>query len=85
LLVQTMLLDRGASEVVELIISLAHKMKLTVIGEGIETLKQLDRLLELGCDQGQGFVFSQPVDAATAERLLRQQIPLSNSKVAGAR
>jgi diguanylate cyclase (GGDEF)-like protein/PAS domain S-box-containing protein len=84
-LIHAMLLDRSASDIVELIIFLTHKLKLKVIAEGIESAKQLERLRELGCDQGQGFLFSQPVEAAEAERLLRQQIPISNSKVAGAR
>jgi diguanylate cyclase (GGDEF)-like protein/PAS domain S-box-containing protein len=83
-LVHALLLDRSASDIVELIIFLANKLKLKVIAEGIESAKQLERLRELGCDQGQGFLFSQPVEAAEAERLLRQQTPLS-TKVAGAR
>ncbi len=82
-LVNAMLLDRSASDTLELIIFLAHKLKLKVIAEGIESIKQLDRLIELGCDLGQGFLFSQPVDAAAAERLLRERAPI-NAKVAGA-
>jgi diguanylate cyclase (GGDEF)-like protein/PAS domain S-box-containing protein len=83
-LIHGLLLDRSASDIVELIVFLANKLKLKVIAEGIESAKQLERLRELGCDQGQGFLFSQPVEAAEAERLLRQQTPLS-TKVAGAR
>jgi len=40
---------------VELIILLAHKLKLKVIAEGIESAKQWERLRELGCDLGQGY------------------------------
>jgi EAL domain-containing protein (putative c-di-GMP-specific phosphodiesterase class I) len=30
------------------------------VGEGVETQEQLDRLRELGCDQGQGYLFARP-------------------------
>ena len=40
--------------------TLAHKMNLKVIAEGIETARQAERLLELGCEYGQGYYFSQP-------------------------
>jgi diguanylate cyclase (GGDEF)-like protein/PAS domain S-box-containing protein len=83
-LVNAMLLDRGASDIVELISFLAHRLKLKVIAEGIESPKQLERLLELGCDLGQGFIFSQPVQVTAAEGLLRERIPFSSAKVVGA-
>ncbi len=38
-----MLTDRGTCDTVELIILLAHKLKLKVIAEGIESGKQLDQ------------------------------------------
>jgi EAL domain-containing protein (putative c-di-GMP-specific phosphodiesterase class I) len=36
---------------------------MTTIGEGIETVQQYRRLCELGCDQGQGYLFSPPMTA----------------------
>ena len=48
-------------------------MNLKVIAEGIESVKQLERLRELGCELGQGYLFSQPVAADGAEQLLRNQ------------
>ena len=83
-LIAGMLSDRAASETVELIILLAHKLKLKVIAEGIETIRQLDHLHAQGCDLGQGHLFSQPVDAKAAEELLRQPNAISHAKVAGA-
>jgi len=83
-LIAGMLSDRAASETVELIILLAHKLKLKVIAEGIETIRQLDHLHAQGCDLGQGHLFSQPVDAKAAEELLRQPNALPHAKVAGA-
>jgi EAL domain-containing protein (putative c-di-GMP-specific phosphodiesterase class I) len=40
----------------------------------VETQAQLTRLRELGCDDAQGFLFSPPVDAETAEMLLKSPI-----------
>jgi EAL domain-containing protein (putative c-di-GMP-specific phosphodiesterase class I) len=59
---------------VELIILLAHKMNLKVIAEGIETVRQLERLLELGCEYGQGYFFSQPMEAKAALIFMLQQL-----------
>jgi EAL domain-containing protein (putative c-di-GMP-specific phosphodiesterase class I) len=70
-----MLLDRGTAETVELIILMAHKLKLKVIAEGIESATQLDHLHQLGCELGQGYFFSQPMEAKEAEQLLRPRPP----------
>ncbi|HET6175304.1 MAG TPA: GGDEF domain-containing phosphodiesterase [Candidatus Sulfotelmatobacter sp.] len=56
-LIMEMQTDRASSDVVELIITLAHKMNLRVIAEGIETPRQVERLRELGCELGQGYYF----------------------------
>jgi EAL domain-containing protein (putative c-di-GMP-specific phosphodiesterase class I) len=47
--------------IVEAVIALAHGLGIGVVAEGIETDAQADRLRELGCDFGQGFLFSRPV------------------------
>jgi diguanylate cyclase (GGDEF)-like protein len=73
-LIHEMQSDRSTADIVELIITLAHKMKLKVIAEGIETVRQLERLTELGCEYGQGYFFSQPMDAKAALMFMRQQI-----------
>jgi diguanylate cyclase (GGDEF)-like protein/PAS domain S-box-containing protein len=82
-LVTAMLLDRGVSDTLELIILVAHKLNLRVVAKGIESAKQFERLMVLGCDLGQGFLFSQPVEIKAAEQLLRERAPLLNAKVAG--
>jgi EAL domain-containing protein (putative c-di-GMP-specific phosphodiesterase class I) len=45
------------------IIALARRLGLTTIGEGIETAAQLQQLVDLGCDFGQGFYLGRPVAA----------------------
>ena len=73
-LIREMQSDRVIADIVELIIALAHKMKLRVIAEGIENARQIENLLKLGCEYGQGFYFSQPLDAMGAQRFLQQQV-----------
>ena len=43
------------------IITMAHQFGLKVIAEGIETPEQQQLLLGLGCDYGQGYLFSKPL------------------------
>ena len=83
-LVRDMQSDRGASDIVELIITLAHKMKLKVIAEGIETVRQMERLIELGCEYGQGYFFSQPMEPKAALIFMRQQLASARKSGAGA-
>ena len=54
----------------EAIVMMAHKLGLKVIAEGIETQTQRDLLLEVGCDFGQGYLFSKPLTANAFETLL---------------
>jgi diguanylate cyclase (GGDEF)-like protein len=42
-------------------IAMAHALGMTVVAEGVETVRQMERLKKLGCDEGQGFYFSRPV------------------------
>ena len=54
--------DALASEpIVRMLLDLARSLDLSVVAEGIETPEQADRLLELGCVYGQGYVFSRPI------------------------
>ena len=84
-LVCEMLTDRGTCDIVEVIIALAHKLNLPIVGEGIETAKQAERLRQFGCDLGQGFLFAPPLEAAAAERFPRQQAGRPQIKGAGSR
>ncbi|MFZ5990062.1 MAG: putative bifunctional diguanylate cyclase/phosphodiesterase, partial [Bacillota bacterium] len=55
------------------VISLAHKMMLTVVAEGVETNEQLSFLKEQRCDKVQGYLFSKPLPADEIEKLLRNR------------
>jgi EAL domain-containing protein (putative c-di-GMP-specific phosphodiesterase class I) len=62
--------DRESREIARLIVTLAHHLDIKVVAEGIETRSQLTYLEQLGCEFGQGYLFSRPVDEAALEKLL---------------
>jgi diguanylate cyclase (GGDEF)-like protein len=55
------------------IIELGESFDLLVVGEGIEEPDQRDRLRELGCRLGQGFLFARPADAEVVGALLSER------------
>lgn len=57
----------------EAIVVIAHKLKMQVIAEGIETEEQRQLLIAAGCDYGQGYLFSRPVPAAEFELLVQSR------------
>jgi len=62
--------DLETHEIVRIIVMLAHSLHLKVVAEGIEEHAQMDMLRQLGCELGQGYLFSKPVCAEAIEQLL---------------
>jgi PAS domain S-box-containing protein len=62
--------DVESREIAHLIVTLAHHLDLKVIAEGIETHGQQAYLEQFGCEFGQGYLFSPPVDHDAFEKLL---------------
>jgi diguanylate cyclase (GGDEF)-like protein len=62
--------DEDAS-IVNTIIMLSHTLGMDVIAEGIETKAQQTKLEALGCEYGQGYLFSKPLDSESATALLK--------------
>ncbi|HEY9705460.1 MAG TPA: diguanylate cyclase, partial [Allocoleopsis sp.] len=60
------------SAIVNTIITLAHNLDMTVTAEGVETVEQLIKLQLMGCDYGQGYYFSRPVNKEKATELIKQ-------------
>lgn len=61
--------DPTEQAIVRTIASLAHTLGVAVAAEGVESEAQLERLLQLGCDQWQGHYYSMPLEAEGFERL----------------
>ncbi len=59
------------------IISIAHKLHMTVVAEGIESEKQRDYLVKMDCDKMQGYLFCRPRPASEIKALLEKQPFLS--------
>jgi len=58
-------------KIVRSVMHMAESLDLQSIAEGIETAEQLDTVRGLGCELGQGYLFSRPVPAEEISRLLR--------------
>jgi diguanylate cyclase (GGDEF)-like protein/PAS domain S-box-containing protein len=68
--IERMSRDGEGGEIVKAIFKLGQALSKQVFAEGIETGAQLTLLQELGCEFGQGFLLSRPVDAARAAGFL---------------
>ncbi len=58
------------TEIVRTIIVLAQNLGMDVVAEGVETNDQLMLLKKLGCENGQGYFFSKPVNNDGAQRII---------------
>jgi diguanylate cyclase (GGDEF)-like protein len=62
--------NRGR-EIVAAVTAMVHVLGMRVVGEGIETVEQLQGLRELQCDHGQGFLLARPMRPEALSRLLK--------------
>jgi len=69
--------DIGTREQDELvvagIISLCKKMRKTVVAEGVETVEQEKRLIEMGCEYAQGYYYAKPLSSSEFMNYLQAQ------------
>ena len=65
-------------EIVRTVIALAKILKLTVVAEGIESIHQFHQLRVLGCEYGQGYLFSRPLPVADIEKMLSDRFNWEN-------
>jgi EAL domain-containing protein (putative c-di-GMP-specific phosphodiesterase class I) len=59
-----------ADRLADSVVRLGRALDMTSVAEGIETPQQLQRMRELGCDLGQGFLLGRPVHAADFQLVL---------------
>nr|NMG00328.1 EAL domain-containing protein [Aromatoleum toluolicum] len=62
--------DERLRTIVARSIELAHDLGMRVVAECIETTRQAELLLGMGCDYGQGYLFARPLDDDAVEQLL---------------
>jgi len=72
----------GNRNIVEAIISLAHRLEMIVVAEGVETEEQFAILREMNCQFGQGYLFSKPLSKPIADQLIENIIKLSKENPA---
>ena len=63
----------GDYSIAEMVLKLAEQLGLKTIAEGIETPEQYEKLRNLGCHDGQGFLFSEPLTPEEFEAFLTKQ------------
>lgn len=56
--------------IVQAIVTLADNLGMDVVAEGVETAHQLAQLRALGCESGQGYFFSKPLDSESASEII---------------
>jgi EAL domain-containing protein (putative c-di-GMP-specific phosphodiesterase class I) len=67
--------DDDGQEVVRAILALGRALDKTMVAEGIETEVQLQRLIEMKCGKGQGYLLGHPVPADDALLMIRESLP----------
>ena len=72
------------AEIVRTIATLARNLGLEVIAEGVETQEQYQQLKALGCEYGQGYLFSYPVDSAVVPSLLAKDLESADGAILAA-
>jgi EAL domain-containing protein (putative c-di-GMP-specific phosphodiesterase class I) len=65
--------DQDDQAIATAVISLGHQLRLKVIAEGVETEEQLAFLRDNGCDEMQGYHFSEPVSPQEIQMLFERQ------------
>ena len=64
--------DPNGEAIVAGILALGKTLDKTMVAEGIETEAQLQRLIDLDCERGQGFLLARPAAADVAEGYFRR-------------
>jgi diguanylate cyclase (GGDEF)-like protein len=69
--------DPNDAAIISAIIAMAHRLRLRVLAEGVETVDQRNFLIHEGCTEAQGYHYSRPLPADGMENLLRagQSLP----------
>jgi diguanylate cyclase (GGDEF)-like protein/PAS domain S-box-containing protein len=75
--------DDEQAKIIETIILLGRNLGIDVVAEGIETDEQLERLKSIHCDQGQGFLFSRPIEGERVRAMIHTRNPENPDRAVG--
>ncbi|TXH48688.1 MAG: EAL domain-containing protein, partial [Burkholderiaceae bacterium] len=64
--------DSSSHVILKALADMSHSLGLRLAADGVETVGQAGLLRDLGCDEGQGYLFSRPIPGEEVERLLRE-------------
>ncbi|HOZ64663.1 MAG TPA: GGDEF domain-containing phosphodiesterase, partial [Burkholderiaceae bacterium] len=67
--------DVNDEAIVDAILTLARKLGLRTVAEGVETVAQLQFLRALGCDECQGYLFARPCSSEAFAALIKGGVP----------
>jgi EAL domain-containing protein (putative c-di-GMP-specific phosphodiesterase class I) len=68
--------------IINAVVTLAHKLRLELIAEGVETLDQMSMLKSMGCNFAQGYFFQRPLSCDQALEYVQKHNCKSPSKMA---
>jgi EAL domain-containing protein (putative c-di-GMP-specific phosphodiesterase class I) len=74
--------DSDDATLTQAIIAMAHSLRLKTVAEGVETPEQLEFLRKHGCDEIQGYYFSQPLPFAALLDMLREHRARPSAQIA---
>ena len=69
-------------EITAAVIAMAHRLRMEVVAEGVETAAQLQFLKSHACDYAQGYLFSRPVSFTEFKKLLAPNVSMLRNGVA---
>jgi len=70
--VRTMASNEGSDKIVRSVVNLGRDLDLEVVAEGVENAVMARRLLQIGCDYGQGFGYAPALSPQEAEVYLNE-------------
>ena len=68
--VRDILVDPNDASIARSVVALAQALGLSIIAEGVETMAQRDKLVELGCHRFQGYLYGRPMPAQEFENMV---------------
>lgn len=79
-LVRDIPLDTNDQAICRAVVALGHSLGIRIVAEGVEVEEQADFLLQINCDELQGYLYGRPMESGEFEHLLRRQLSTASSR-----